>query len=140
MDMNHDEQIKQWIQEAGTEKPGIDFAGLVMAKIEKAPSPAIEYKPVISPTGIRIIIGGIILLFLAVILTTSGQDVASTASWLTSYNALLSDISQWSLPSWGKPTYELPSTGLSPIYGYSLFTAALAFIILARTWDRKMSW
>ena len=43
--MNHDEQIKQWIKEAGTDRPGTDFADLVMAKIEKAPSTALEYKP-----------------------------------------------------------------------------------------------
>ena len=136
--MNHDEQIKQWIQEAGTEKPGKDFTNLVMAKIEKAPSTALEYKPVISPTGIRIIIGGIVLLFLAVILTTSGQDVTSTASWLTSYNALLSDLSQISLPSWEGPRFDLPSSGLSPIYGYGMVALTFAFIIMARAQERRL--
>jgi hypothetical protein len=139
MDMKQDDQIKQWIQEAGMEKPGSNFADLIMTRIEEAPATSIVYKPVISPLGIKLIVGGLAVFFVAVIFLSSGHEVAGTASWMTTYNALISDLMRLS-SGLERPSFDLPLSGVNPIFGYGLCATALAFMILAKTINGKMSW
>ncbi|TDQ13562.1 hypothetical protein DFQ04_3597 [Algoriphagus boseongensis] len=56
--------LASWIKEAGLESPSSEFSSRLIQKISSLPK--VEYKPVISPFGWKLILGYIGILFLAV--------------------------------------------------------------------------
>ena len=128
--MIKEDQIKQWIKDGGREKPSQGFADRIMAQIELQPSSTFVYEPVISQKGIRIIIGGIILVFALVILSYNG-GTESNPIWLKALDTLRGINTNLVNPGWSLPL-DLPIITLSPIYGYALIIFSGALIIVGR--------
>lgn len=61
--INTPDPVKRWLTEAGTDAPGEGFHFSVLKKIEALSQSKIEYKPVISPLGWKLILGLISSIF-----------------------------------------------------------------------------
>ena len=126
-----EDQFKKWMHEAGREHPGMGFSNRVLAAIQKEASEAFEYRPVISPVVMRIIVGAIALFFVAALFIPAGEATTS-APWLdwfgSATNTLANAIAQGQasgdarLESW---EHQLSGGGMALGWALCIFSAML---------------
>lgn len=125
-----EENIKKWLHEAGREEPGMGFSNRVLAALEKAPSGAFQYRPLISPLGIRIIIGSLAAIFLAAIFLPGGGSSGTPGEYalfqeqLHSWLSSISTGSHVTMPDW-----QLPFAGTGTVLGWSLLALAVMMVL-----------
>lgn len=115
----NDQQIRNWIKEAGPENLSNDFHLKVLSKIENAHS--FQYKPVISPLGLKLIASLIIFLVLMTILFIPNDNSTSTL-----WNQIPDFGSSFTIKS--IPHISLPKIHLGPIFSTSIFSFTLLFL------------
>lgn len=115
----NDQQIRNWINEAGTENLSKDFHLKVLSRIEE--THPIQYKPVISSLGIKLIASFILFIVLFTILFIPNDN--STA---TLWNQIPEFGGLFNIKS--LPHISLPKIQLGPVFSTSILSFTLLFL------------
>jgi len=130
---NKQDHIKKWIKEAGREVPGMGFGHRVLSALESTPVNTRPYKPVISPLGIRIIIGGIAALFLGTIFLPGSAGADPSSGYALFYEQLHGWFSALSsaapAPELNMPQWHIPFAGTGAILGWALVAFAVMMVL-----------
>ena len=121
--MNTDKHLKEWIQEAGREKPSAGFRSQVMDHIA-APSAAPQaYVPVIPPIVLRLIVGGLAGIYIAVLFFLPDASKEREGRYLDQVRDVLP-----SPPAFTRPLFSLPEIPLDVFRGQSIFAYCLLIL------------
>jgi hypothetical protein len=132
-DNNSIDPIKKWMVEAGPELLGADFHASVLKKFELLPKVTLQYEPVISPLGWKLILVFISLLVgSTLVFIPANQEEASIFDKLPTLNLTIPNfvLSNFKLP--------LPDYGLPFLLGIATFFI-LGFIMILGTIRNKQA-